>query len=41
MKVLMAREIPMKAQLKTYESVQLTLTQKYTLMPQRNVAHIC
>ena len=28
MKVLMAHEIPMKAQLKTHESVQLTLAQK-------------
>ena len=28
MKVLMANEIPMKAQLKSHESVQLTLAQK-------------
>ena len=33
MKVLMAYEIPVKAQLKTPESVQLTLAQKKTLMP--------
>ena len=33
MKVLMAHEIPMKAQLKTHESVPLTLAQKSTLMP--------
>lgn len=36
----MAHEIPMKAQLKTHESVQLTVAQKQTSMPYRNVAHI-
>ena len=32
MKFLIAHEIPMKAQLKTHESVQLTVAQKYTSM---------
>ena len=35
-----AYEIPMKAQLKTHESVQLTVAQKWTSMRYRNVAHI-